>query len=177
MLFNCFYLGIPTAAEIIDLPADTKAGEVIIKWNTPKDNGALIEKYTVYRRTVSDDGTPQNWITLHVITNISVRNVTVQLVKGKIYEFVVSATNKHGESLKEEGKIKRIKVGGRYYLVCHYYFLFENRHSQTEVDGKTERRRNNYRNSDFRPLQIAVEHFPHFLPLLMLKLKGTISSA
>ena len=35
-------LGVPAAADITDLPADTKAGKIIIKWNTPKDNGALI---------------------------------------------------------------------------------------------------------------------------------------
>ena len=114
---NYFCLGIPAAAEIIDLPADTKAGEVIIKWNTPKDNGATITQYTVYQRTVSDDGTPRNWIRLHTITAaVSVRQVAVKLDKGKIYEFVVTATNKRGESSKEEENIKRIKVGGRYYL-------------------------------------------------------------
>ena len=130
------------------MPADPKAGEVIIKWNTPKDNGATITQYTVYQRTVSDDGTPRNWIRLHTITaDVSVRQVAVKLDKGKIYEFVVTATNKHGESFKEEEKIKKITVGGRYYLVCHY-FLFENLNSQTEVVGKTEQKRSNYRNSD-----------------------------
>ena len=134
-----FYLGIPAAAEIIDLPADTKAGDLIIKWNAPKDNGATITQYTVYQRTVSDGAKPQKWIRLHAITDVSDRKAAVKLDKGKIYEFVVTATNKHGESFKEEEKIKKITVGGRYYLVCHYYFLFENLHSITDRSSWEDR--------------------------------------
>ena len=77
----------------------------------------------MYQSTLStsEGGTPRNWIRLHVITDVSDRKVTVKLDIDKIYEFVVTATNKHGESLKEEERIRRIKVGGRYYLICHYY--------------------------------------------------------
>ena len=126
------------------MPADTKAGDVIIKWNKAKDNGATIKNYTVYQSTLSasEGSTPRNWIRLHVITDVSDRKVTVKLDKDKIYEFVVTATNKYGQSLKEEEKIKKIKVGGRYYFNCQYYFLFQNLHSQTEVrweDGAKKR--------------------------------------
>ena len=80
----------------------------------------------MYQSTLSTSkgGTPRNWIRLYVITDVSDRKVTVNLDKDKIYEFVVTATNKYGESLKEEEKIKKIKVGGRYYLICHYYCYF-----------------------------------------------------
>ena len=126
---------------------------MIIKWNKAKDNGAIITQYTVYQSTLStsEGGTPRNWIRLHVITAVSDRKVTVNLDKDKTYEFVVTATNKHGESLKEEEKIKAIKVGGRYYPFCHY-FLFQNLHSQTEVVGKTVQKRDNSRNSYFSPI-------------------------
>ena len=140
------------------MPADTKAGDVIIKWNKAKDNGAIITQYTVYQSTLStsEGGTPRNWIRLHVTTDVSDRKVTVKLDKDKIYEFVVTATNKHGESLKEEEKMKKIKVGGQYYLICHYYFFFQNLHSQTEVVEKTEQKRDIYRNSDLSHIQRKI---------------------
>ena len=39
-----------------------------------------------------------------------VRQVAFKLEKGKIYEFVVTATNKFGPSIIEEEKIKKIEV-------------------------------------------------------------------
>ena len=44
--------------------------------------------------------------------NYSVRELTVELESGKVYEFVVTATNEFGESLKEDGKIMRVKALG-----------------------------------------------------------------
>ena len=101
-------LGVPLAADIIDLPAQTKEVEVVIKWNEPQNNGAPITQYTVYQRTVSDDGIPSPWQKIKVITDMSVRHYAVQLEKGKKYEFVVTATNKFGESFKGEEMVKRI---------------------------------------------------------------------
>ena len=103
-------LGVPLAADIIDLPAQTKDVEVVIKWNEPQNNGALITQYTVYQRTVSDDGIPSSWQKLKVITDVSVRHFAVQLEKGKEYEFVVTASNKFGESFKAEEIVKRINI-------------------------------------------------------------------
>ena len=100
----------PVAAEIIGLPAETKKAEVIIKWNEPQNNGAPITQYTVYQRTVSDGGTPEDWNKTRVIKDVSVREVDVKLDKGKEYELVVTATNEFGESFKEEDKIKKIVV-------------------------------------------------------------------
>ena len=119
-------IAIPAAVDIIDLPPDAKEGEVTIKWNTPKDNGEAITQYTVYQRTVNDDGTTQPWIKIKEIKDLLNRVVVVILKKSKKYEFVVTATNGEGESLKEKDRMKTIAVGGQYYLIYCYYFLFEN---------------------------------------------------
>ena len=96
------------------MPAETKDTEITIKWNEPQNNGAPITQYTLYQRTVTDDGKPREWNKMKVIDDASVREVAVKLEKGKMYEFVVTARNSFGESLKEEGKIMKITVlGGR----------------------------------------------------------------
>ena len=114
-----YLLGPPATVEVIDLPAETKKTEVTLTWNEPQDNGVPITKYTVYQRTVSD-GLPEDWIKIKEITNLSDRRVVVQqLKKDKVYEFAVTATNKHGESLIVEKGIRKIKVlGGKY---CRMY--------------------------------------------------------
>ena len=114
MYHSSFNPGVPAAAEITDLPAKTKNGNVTLKWKEAENNGAPITQYTVYRRTVREDGTSLNWIKITEITDTSDRKVVVNLEKGKEYEFVVSATNNFGEAGKEEKKIRKIKVlGGR----------------------------------------------------------------
>ena len=76
----------------------------------------MITQYTVYQRIVTD-GKPQDWIKLKTITDVSVREYKVELEEGKVYEFVVTATNKFGESLKEGGKIIRVKASnGMFYI-------------------------------------------------------------
>ena len=129
-----FTLGIPAAAEIIDLPVETDKVNTTLKWKEAQNNGASITEYTVYRRTINEDGTAQEWIKLNV-NDPSDRKVVVTLQKGKVYEFVVTATNSFGEGAKEERKIKTITVlGGRciqksqfqftlctYLLDCHTF--------------------------------------------------------
>ena len=74
--------------------------------------------YTVYQRTVSDNSTPGEWNPIYAIKDPLDRQVAVKLEKGRNYEFVVTATNRFGESLKDGGKIKNIRVlGGRFMLV------------------------------------------------------------
>ena len=58
----------------------------------------------MYQRIVTD-GKSGQWTKLKTITDISVRELTVKLEKGKVYEFVVTATNEFGERLKL--KLKR----------------------------------------------------------------------
>ena len=56
------------------------------------------------------DGKPGEWTKLKTITDVSVRELKVELEKGKVYEFVVTATNEFGESLKESAKVARVKA-------------------------------------------------------------------
>ena len=92
---------------------------ITIKWNEPQNNGAPITKYTVHQRTLSDDGTPGQWNRINVITDPLDRQVAVKLEKVKNYEFVVTATNRFGESLKEGEKVKKIVVlGGKWMLTA-----------------------------------------------------------
>ena len=112
-----FNPGVPAAAEITDLPTETKNAKITVKWKEAENNGALITQYTVYRRTVREEGTSLNWIIIKEITDTLDRKVVVNLEKGKDYELVVTATNKFGEGRKEEGKIRKITVlGGRCIL-------------------------------------------------------------
>ena len=113
MYFSSFNPGVPAAAEITDLPAETKDVKITLKWKEAENNGAPITQYTVYRRTVREDGTSLNWIKVKEITDTSDRTVVVSnFEKGKEYELVVTATNSFGEGGKEERKIRKIKVSG-----------------------------------------------------------------
>ena len=113
LYFSSFNPGVPAAAEITDLPAETKDVKITLKWKEAENNGAPITQYTVYRRTVGEDGTSLNWIKVKEITDTSDRTVVVSnFEKGKEYELVVTATNSFGEGGKEERKIRKIKVSG-----------------------------------------------------------------
>ena len=118
LYYSSFDPGVPAAAEITDLPAKTKDDNVTLKWKEAENNGAPITQYTVYRRTVREDGTPLNWMKIKEVTNTSYRKVVVSnFEKGKEYELVVTATNSFGEGGKEERKIRKIKIlGGRCIL-------------------------------------------------------------
>ena len=125
MYHSSFNSGVPAAAEITDLPNETKDVEITLKWREAENNGAPITQYTVYRRTVCEDGTSLNWIKLKEITDTSDRKVVVILEKGKVYEFVVTAKNKFGEGGKEEGKIRKITVlGGKCRVIWAGYRNF-----------------------------------------------------
>ncbi|XP_078381393.1 neural cell adhesion molecule 1-like [Oculina patagonica] len=105
------YEGVPAAAAIEDLPSEVTDDMITLKWSEPQNNGREITQYTVYQRIVTD-GKPGEWTKLKTIKDISVRELKVELDKGKVYEFVVTATNELGESLKEDGKIKSVKASG-----------------------------------------------------------------
>ena len=108
--------GVPAAATIEDLPSEVRDDTITLRWSEPQNNGKVIAQYTVYQRIVTD-GKPGEWIKLKTITDISVRELKVELEKGKVYEFLVTATNAIGESLKEDGKIKRVKASGSKFYV------------------------------------------------------------
>ena len=109
---SSFNSGVPAAAEITDLPSETKDVEITLKWREAENNGAPVTQYTVYQRTVREDGKPLKWIKIKKITDTSDRKVVVILEKGKDYEFVVTAKNEFGEGGKEGGKIRKITVLG-----------------------------------------------------------------
>ena len=97
MYHSSFNPGVPSAAEITDLPAKTKDVKITLKWKEAENNGAPITQYTAYQRTVRADGTSLNWIKIKEIKDTSDRKVVVNLEKGKEYEFVVSAREKSGK--------------------------------------------------------------------------------
>ena len=97
MYHSSFNPGVPAAAEITDLPAKTKDIKITLRWKEAENNGAPITQYTVYQRTVREDGASLNWIKIKEITDTSGRKVVVNLEKGKEYEFVVSAREKSGK--------------------------------------------------------------------------------
>lgn len=101
--------GVPAAATIDDLPNEATDDTISVTWSEPENNGKVITQYTVYQRIVTD-GKPGEWKELKIITDVSVRELTVELEGGKVYDFVVTATNEIGESLKEEEKVKRVKA-------------------------------------------------------------------
>ena len=86
--------------------------KVNLKWKKSQNSGAPITKYTVYQRIVKDGDTSHEWAKVQDITSVSVREVAVDLEIGRDYEFVVTASNKCGESKKEQEKMKRISVLG-----------------------------------------------------------------
>ena len=103
------FKGVPAAATIDDLQNEVTDDTVTLKWSEPQNNGKVITQYTVYQRVLTD-GKPGEWIKLKTITDISSRELEVELESGKVYEFVVTATNEFGESLKEDGTIMRLGV-------------------------------------------------------------------
>lgn len=108
------YQGIPEAATIDDLPNEVIYDTITLKWSIPQNNGRVITQYTVYQRLVVN-GKPGEWIKLKTITDVSAREWKVELKEGKVYEFLVTATNELGESLKDDGKIRRVKtIGGKF---------------------------------------------------------------
>lgn len=82
-------------------------------WKQPDSNGGKISTFKVYQRK----GNEEEWMEIKTIEDNSTRSYVVSnLEKGKWYEFLVTATNKYGESLKK-GSCARVEVpGGRYSI-------------------------------------------------------------
>ena len=108
--------GVPADVELDDLPSEVTDNEITLKWSAPENYGRKIEQYTVYKRMVID-GKQGEWIRLKTITDVSVRQLTVKVEQGKEYEFVVTATNVHGQSEIEDRNIKRVMVKGGTFTV------------------------------------------------------------
>jgi len=76
-----------------------------LKWKEPENNGAPITKYSVYQRFVND----KDWKKLEDITDTSKLDYELKGDEGMEYKFVVTATNKIGESSKT-ANIQTVKV-------------------------------------------------------------------
>ena len=79
-----------------------------LKWEEPENNGAVILHYSIYQRIANDE----QWTNLKNITDISKRYYVVNVGNDKKYEFVVTATNKYGESIKNKDKIITVDLKG-----------------------------------------------------------------
>ena len=98
--------------EIDELPGETTDDTITLKWKEPESNGKVITMYTVYQRVVVD-GKVGQWTIIKNISKVSVRELKITLESGKVYQFAVTATNKLGESLKQEEKyIQQVKAEG-----------------------------------------------------------------
>ena len=113
--------GVPAAVELNDIPSEVTDNTITLKWSAPENYGNKIKQYTVYKRMVID-GKPREWIKVKTIKDVSVKEWTVELEKGKEYEFVVTATNAHGESKIEESNIKRVMAKGGIFHTKVVYF-------------------------------------------------------
>jgi len=91
----------------VQLTAEVEGSEITLKWTEPENNGAPITKYSVYQRIVNDE----QWQKVEDITDTSRRDYVLKGEEGKEYEFVVTATNKYGESLKTEKKKAKVLKG------------------------------------------------------------------
>jgi len=89
----------------VNFTATEEDGTIILKWKEPENNGAAIKKYSVYQKFVND----KEWKKLEDITDTSKQEYVLKGEEGKEYEFVVTATNKYGESSKTDN-IQKVKV-------------------------------------------------------------------
>ena len=121
---NVVFKGVPAAATMDDLPNEVTDDIVTLKWTEPQNNGGIITQYTVYQRIVAV-GKPGEWIKLTTVTNISARELKIELELGKVYEFVVTAINELGESLKENEKIMRLEIKAFAGMYCGIFCILK----------------------------------------------------
>ena len=89
----------------MNFTAKEEDGIISLKWKEPENNGAAIKKYSVYQRFVND----KEWKKREDITDTSKQEYVLKGEEGKEYEFVVTATNKYGESSMTDN-IQKVKV-------------------------------------------------------------------
>ena len=100
---NIFYSTFTDVPETVQ-QKDINEAEITLKWIEPEHNGANITQHSIYQRIANDE----QWARLAMITNTTEREYAVEVEKGEEYEFVVTATNKNGESAKDD--IKTVKM-------------------------------------------------------------------
>ena len=94
--------------QLLDVPDKIDKCDILLKWRGALDNGAIITKYTVYQRTVNRNGEVQLWKRIH--SSLKHEYHVLNLERGEVYEFKVTATNKIGEGMEDEQYFKKVKV-------------------------------------------------------------------
>ena len=117
---------VPMPVELIDVPSVVSSDQMTLKWRKPNDNGAAITGYAVYQRSVSEHGGTSEW---QFINSTSDCKYVIKLERGKKFDFIVTAKNRCGESLKAEDNVKRVEMPGMftfYALLSFFLFDFDN---------------------------------------------------
>lgn len=116
-----FYADVPMPVELTNVPSFVNSREITLKWKKPNDNGAPITGYMVYQRTVSQDGEKSDW---QLVGQTSDCKYRIRLERGQKLDFIITAENKCGESLKNEENTKRVEVSGMFALVTPLCYFF-----------------------------------------------------
>ena len=92
---------------MVKTTCNERDGKVTLTWKQPNRNGAAITRYKIYQKK----GSEKNWMEIATIpeNNSSHKYVVRDLDKDEVYVFLVTATNKYGESSKN-GNCKGVKV-------------------------------------------------------------------
>ena len=100
------------AVELCGIPTDHRSNDFTLKWLEPKNNGAVILDYIVYRRTVNESGGVSKWEFVRSVAAVTcaLTGCVITLERGKTFDVLVTARNKCGESLQQEDNAKRVQV-------------------------------------------------------------------
>ena len=115
------YADVPMPVELTDVPSFVNSREITLKWKKPNDNGAPITGYVVYQRILSQDGEKSSWKLVGQTSDCKYR---IRLERGQKLDFIITAENKCGESLKNEENTKRVEVSGMFALVTPLCYFF-----------------------------------------------------
>ena len=94
--------------QMLEVPGMIDKCDFVLKWRETRDNGASLTKYTVYQRTVNENGQVQPWKDIY--SSLAYEYHVLNLERGGLYEFKVTATNKIGEGMEDEQYFKKVKV-------------------------------------------------------------------
>lgn len=89
---NCFIC--TDVPEAVNTTCNIEKGKVILTWKQPASNGAVITRYKVYQKGTKKE----QWTEIETFNNATHEYVVSEVEKGGEYDFVVTATNEHGES-------------------------------------------------------------------------------
>jgi len=94
--------------QLLEVPDKIDKCDFLLRWKETRDNGASITRYTVYQRTVNESGPVQPWRDVH--SSLANDYHVLNLERGGLYEFKVTATNKVGEGMEDEQYFKKVRV-------------------------------------------------------------------